>query len=122
LERITRNKIKNELKACRVVARKQEKERKKKLLELQKEQQFIPIELYKAIPDPEKLTTDADIELQLREALISIYRFNIASFESTVLETQAEAGNNKWDADFIGFEDLDNNTIDADSAIDPGLF
>jgi hypothetical protein len=129
LERITRNKIKNELKARGVIARKQEKERKKKLLELQKGQQFIPIELYKAILDPEKLTTDADIELQLREALISAHGFSTASFESTTLGTKAiEPGNDEWDADYIAFEGLGDagwnhdNTIDADSAIDPGLF
>ena len=28
------------------------------MLELQKAHQFVPMELYKAIPDPEKLTTD----------------------------------------------------------------
>jgi hypothetical protein len=124
LERITRNKIKNELKARGVVARKQEKERKKKILELQKAQQFIPIELYEAIPDPEKLTTNEDIELQLQEALISAHGFTTTSFES--IETQAiEAGNSEWDADYIAFEGMDddwNHTIDADSAIDPSLF
>jgi hypothetical protein len=65
-------------------------------LELQKQQQFIPIKLYKAIPDSEKLTTDEDIELQLREALISVYRFSTALFESTALGTQAvEPGNDE---------------------------
>jgi hypothetical protein len=129
LERTTRNKIKNELKARGVIARKQEKERKKKVLELQKAHQFIPIELYEAIPDPEKLITDADIELQLQEALISAHGFTTTSFESTVETPAVEARNNEWDADFIAFEGMDDDNnwthddaIDADSAIDPGLF
>jgi hypothetical protein len=75
------------------------------LLELQEGYQFIPIDLYKAIPDPEKLTTDADIELQLREALISMYGFTAALFESTASEIQAGG---EWDADYIAFDSLDN--------------
>ena len=122
LVRITRNRIKNELKARGVIARKQEKERKKKLLELQKAHQFVPIELYEAIPDPEKLTSDTDIETQLQEALISTHGFTAASFESMALETQAVEAGNEQDADYIAFEGLDDNIIDADSAIDPGLF
>jgi hypothetical protein len=38
---------------------------------LQKAQEYIPIEMLEAIPDPEQTTTDADIELQLQEALVS---------------------------------------------------
>jgi len=56
------------------------------VLELQKAHQFVPIELYEAIPDPEKLTTDEEIEIQLRETLISIYR---ASFDSTTIASNA---------------------------------
>ena len=65
IKRVTQNKIKNELKARGVIARRQERERKRKVQELQKAHQFVPMELYEAIPDPEKLMTDADIELQL---------------------------------------------------------
>src|SRR5277367_3948134 len=71
LVRITRNKIKNNLKARGVIARRQERERKKDVEALQKAGGFIPMDMLEAIPDPEKTTTDADIDLQLREALIS---------------------------------------------------
>ena len=53
------------MKAHGVIAWRQERERKRKVHELQKAHQFVLMELYEAIPDPEKLTTDADIELQL---------------------------------------------------------
>jgi hypothetical protein len=78
--------------------------------------------LYRAIPDLEKHTTDEDIELQLREALISVHGFTIASFKSIALETQAIEAEDEWNADYIAFEGLNDNTIDVDSAIDPGLF
>jgi hypothetical protein len=38
---------------------------------LQKAKEFVPLELLKPIPDPELSVTEADIELQLRERLIS---------------------------------------------------
>jgi DDE superfamily endonuclease len=121
IERVARNKIKNELKARGVLARRQEKERKKRILELQKANQFIPIDMYEAIPDPEKLTTDGDIETQLREILVSTYG---ASFENTT--TVLSNAQHEWEADYISFEGLDSQDwdreIDADNAIDPGLF
>ena len=125
IERVAWNKIKNELKAHGVIAWRQEKERKRKLQELEKVHQLIPIKLYEAIPDPEKLTTNADIELQLQETLISTHGYNSASFKPVAPNAQAES---EWEADYIGFEGLDDSgwnhddTIDADSAIDPGLF
>ena len=63
LRRITRNKIKRELKAQGIATRKQEKERKKKIKALTRDKQFVPLELFEAIPDPEKTTTKADIDL-----------------------------------------------------------
>jgi hypothetical protein len=73
LVRITRNKIKNNLRACGVVARKHERERKKSVEALQKAGEFIPMDMLEAIPDSEKMTTDADIDLQLWETLISTH-------------------------------------------------
>jgi len=72
LIRITRNKIKNELKTRGIAARKLERERKKEVEALQKSRQFIPVDLLQAIPDPELFITAADIDLQLRERMISI--------------------------------------------------
>jgi hypothetical protein len=68
---ITRNKIKNEYKACRVAARKLEREYKKQVELLQKAEEFVPLELLKPIPDPELSITEADIQLQLCKRLIS---------------------------------------------------
>jgi hypothetical protein len=71
LVRVTRNKIKNELKTCGIAARKLERERKKQVELLQKAKEFVPLKLLKPILDPELSVTEADIELQLRERLIS---------------------------------------------------
>jgi hypothetical protein len=71
LVQITRNKIKNKHKACRVAARKLERERKKQVELLQKAKEFVPLELLKPILDPELSITKADIKLELRKRLIS---------------------------------------------------
>jgi hypothetical protein len=54
--------------------------------------------LYQAIPDPEKLTTEEDIEIQLRETLITTHGYNTASFEPATSNAQAGP---EWEADFI---------------------
>ena len=56
LIRIARNRIKNNLKACGVIARRNERERKKAVEALEKAGEFVPIEMLKAIPDPEQTT------------------------------------------------------------------
>jgi hypothetical protein len=71
LIRITRNKIKNNLKTRGVVARREERERKKAVEALEKAKEFVPLDMLEAILDPEKTTTETDIELQLQEALVS---------------------------------------------------
>ena len=116
IKRVTRNKIKNDLKAQGVIARRQERERKRKLQELQKANQFVLVELYEAIPDPEKLVTNKDIELQLREAFISIERYNIASTKEPTT-SNAKARSN-WDTDFIAFDDLDSQYDDSMMTLD----
>src|SRR5277367_1245210 len=63
LVRITRNKIKNDLKARGVIAWRSERERKKAVEALEKAGNFIPLDMLEAIPDPEKTTTEADIKL-----------------------------------------------------------
>ena len=102
---------------------------------MEKANSFVPFDLHKAIPDPEKDTTDADIELQLREALISTQQYNQYNTSEVVLDPALEA-------DFISFEGLDDieelgwdipcktlskqawnhEAIDADDAIDTRLF
>ena len=123
IERVARNKIRNELRAHGVLARRQERERKKKVQELEKANSFVPFDLHEPIPDPEKDTTNADIELQLQEALISTQQYNQYDISEAVLDPTLEA-------DFISFEGLDNTkesawnyeAIDADDAFDTGLF
>jgi hypothetical protein len=68
-------------KTKRIEARKQERERKKAIAALRKANQFVAIEMFRAIPDPEFSVTKAEIDLYLREALIS----NVASTELRLL-------------------------------------
>jgi hypothetical protein len=65
LIQIFRNRIKNDLKVCRVIAWRSERERKKAVKALEKASKFIPLNMLKAIPNPKKTTTKADIEVQL---------------------------------------------------------
>ena len=58
---ITRNKIKNDLRACGIVTRRQEREKKRAVEALQRSKEFVPLEMLEAIPDPEKTTTEANI-------------------------------------------------------------
>ena len=101
IKRVAKNKIKNKLKACKVLAQRQERERKKKVQELETTNSFVLFELHKAIPNPEKDITDADIELQLQETLISTqqckqYNALIAALDPALQD------------DFISFEGLNN--------------
>jgi hypothetical protein len=93
LIRTTRNKIKNELKACRVAVRKLERERKRQVEALQKAKEFVPFHLLEAIPDPELSTTEADIDLQLRERLISTSAEIDLDLDSTLQETKTMGSN-----------------------------
>ena len=101
IERVVKNKIRNELKARGVLARRQERERKKKVQELEKANSFMPFELREVIPDPEKDTTDVDIELQLRETLISTQQCEQYDASTAALDPALQD-------DFISFEGLDN--------------
>ena len=109
IERVAKNKIKNELKAHGVIARRQEKERKKKVQELEKAHCFVPLELLEAIPDPEKTTTNADIKLQLQETLISTQGYSMREYlPDNPSDTPTTDPDSTLDADFISFEGLDN--------------
>lgn len=81
LIRVTRNKVKNEYRAHGVIARRQEKVRLQQLKEFSRGgvrsgNSLIPPELLVPIPDPEKALTDQDIELQVREILITMPEFS----------------------------------------------
>jgi hypothetical protein len=81
LVRLTRRRIQKHYNRLGIEARKEGRLRKTRVLELEKLKQFVPIELYKSIPDPEKLITDEDINIQVREALISLPEFIGVSFK-----------------------------------------
>ncbi|OAF54276.1 hypothetical protein VC83_09444 [Pseudogymnoascus destructans] len=81
LIRITTNKIKKKYHIQGVDARKSEKERQRTILNFKWRKEAIPIELFNPIPDPEKLITDKEIDIQVKEALISLPEFNGVSFE-----------------------------------------
>jgi len=133
LIRVTRNKIKNDWKTRGIAARKQERERKKTVKALQKAKQFVPIEMLQAIPDPELSITEADIDLQLREALISTTAEIDPELDAALLkmettgsdlDTGVEVDQFVSQADYISFSglDMDWNYLDADEDADTNLF
>jgi hypothetical protein len=135
LIRITRNKIKNELKTRGIAARKLERERKKQVEALQKSRQFIPVDLLEAIPDPELSVTAADIDLQLRKRMISISAEIDLDLDAALreietvgsLDTGARANEFELQADYVsllGFDngDMDWNSLDADEDAEINLF
>jgi hypothetical protein len=83
LMRTTRNKIKRELKVQGVTARRQEKERIRRVQDLQRRKEMIPAGLMEPIPDPEKLTTTEEIELLVQESLVILPEFSGVSFDYT---------------------------------------
>jgi hypothetical protein len=52
--------------------------------------EFVPFEMLKAIPDPEKMTTEADIEVQLQEAFVSTIAAIDLSLDDSFCVTEAE--------------------------------
>jgi hypothetical protein len=128
LIRITRNKIKNDLKARGVLARRSERERKKAVEALEKAGNFIPPDMLEAIPDPERTTTEADIEVQLQEALVSTIAAIDPSLDDLFCATEAmEATEDTLalQADYIPLDDTGNmelDYLDADDDADIGLF
>jgi hypothetical protein len=86
---ITRNKIKNDLKARGVIAQRSKRERKKAVEALEKAGEFVPLDMLEAIPDPEKTTTEADIKVQLQEALVSTIVAIDPSLDDSFCATEA---------------------------------
>jgi hypothetical protein len=129
--RVTRNKIKN---TQGIAARKQERDRKKRVEALQKAKEFVLVHLLKAIPDLELSITEADIDLQLRKALISTTAGTDLDQDATLwkietigsgVDTNAEDGLFASQPDYVsllGFDNRDWNYLDADEDADIGLF
>jgi hypothetical protein len=120
------------LKAHGVIAWRRERERKKAVEALEKAGNFIPLDMLEVIPDPEKTTTEADIEAQLQEALVSTIAAIDPSLDDSFCATEAEAIEDydpiASQADFIPFIGLDSediiewNYLDADDDADTRLF
>jgi hypothetical protein len=127
LIRITRNKIKNDLKAHGVIAWRSERERKKAVEALKKAGSFIPLDMLKAIHDPENTTTEADIEAQLQEALVSTRSATYHSIDDSFCAIEAmEATEDTLalQADYIPLDagDMELDYLDANDDADTGPF
>jgi hypothetical protein len=93
--RVTRNKIKNDYRARGIVARRQERNRLQQVKEFSRGgvgNSFIPPELLVPIPDPEKALTNQDLELQLREALITMPEFSGVVIPETDIAIEPTGG------------------------------
>jgi hypothetical protein len=108
LIRVTRNKIKNDLKARGVIARRRERERKKAVEALEKAKEFVPIDMLESIPDPEQTTTEADIELQLQEALVS----TIAVIDPSLDNAMEVVDDAAVQADYIASQHITRMVVD----------
>jgi fructose-bisphosphate aldolase class 1 len=96
----------------------------------------VPIDLLQVIPDPELSITEADIDLQLREALISTTAAIDPDLDAALLkmetmgssvDTKVEADPLASQADYVSLLGLDNgdidwNYLDADEDADINLF
>jgi hypothetical protein len=124
--RITRNKIKNNLKACGIIARRSKRERKKAVEALRRAKEFILMDMLEAIPNPEK-TTNADIDLQLREALISTNTDTDIidpGLIDSIMNLEVQEGNYNdiaMQADFVRFG-TECDYLDVDDNADTRLF
>jgi hypothetical protein len=85
--------------------------------------------MLEAIPNPEKTTTEADIEVQLQEALVSTIAAIDPSLDDSFCATEVEAVEDRdplaLQADYIPLDARDMmewNYLDADDDADTGLF
>jgi hypothetical protein len=97
LIQVTHNKIKKELKSRGIIAHPQERMRLQQVREFSRnknrvENSIIPPELLISIPDPEKTVTNEDIELQLRETLITMPEFSVVDITATDITTEPTGG------------------------------
>jgi hypothetical protein len=94
---------------------------------LEKAKEFIPIGMLEAIPDPERITTEADIEAQLQEALVSTIAAIDPSLDDSFCVTKATAVTEDLiatQADYIPLNasNMEWDCLDADDDADTGLF
>jgi hypothetical protein len=57
---------------------------------LEKAREFVPLDMLKAIPNPEKTTIEADIKLQLQEALVLTIAAIDPSLDDSFCATEVE--------------------------------
>jgi hypothetical protein len=103
------------------------RERKKAVEALEKAGKFIPLEILEAIPNPEKTTTEADIEVQLQEALVSTIAAIDPNLDDSFCATddmEATEDTLALQADYIPLDagDMEWDYLDADDDADTGLF
>lgn len=115
------------MKAHGVIAQRSERERKKAVEALEKAGNFIPFNMLEAIPDPEKTTTEADVEVQLQEALVSTIAAIDPSLDDSFCATEAMEATEDTialQADFIPLNasGMELDYLDADDDADTGLF
>jgi hypothetical protein len=96
----------------------------------------VPIEMLQVIPDPELSVTEADINLQLREALILTTAVTDPDLDTALLEMEtigsgvnAKVGYNEIaaQADYVSLlgldgDNMDWNYLDADDDAEISLF
>jgi hypothetical protein len=84
--------------------------------------------MLKAIPNPEKTTTEADIKAQLQEALISTIAIIDLSLDTVIDDIVVQVDYIALQADFVPLIGLDSkdimdyNYLDADDDADTRLF
>jgi hypothetical protein len=80
--------------------------------------------MLEAIPDPERTTTEADIEVQLQEALVSTIAAIDPSLNDSFCAIEATEDLIALQADYIPLDtsNIEWNCLDADDDADTGLF
>jgi hypothetical protein len=80
--------------------------------------------MLEAIPNPERTTTEADIEVQLQEAFVSTIAAIDPSLDDSFYATEATEDLIALQADYIPLNasDIEWNCLDADDDADTGLF
>jgi hypothetical protein len=88
---------------------------------LQRSKEFVPLEMLEAIPNSEKTTTEADIEAQLQEALVSTIAAIDPSLDDLYCAVQLME---ELEADYIPLDtsNVEWNYLDANDDADTRLF
>lgn len=97
-----RNRITKALYIQGVAARKEEKARKLRLEKLQRLGEFVPIELYTPIPDPEKDTTEEELKEQVGIALLKYEQFSDGIYDYEAFKAEERQRKEEKERDSSG--------------------